>query len=732
MHELHHVLLGPHAPLPARDARAQPRLRRRHQRAALRAVPGAGLHVLLHAAVRRGEGAAAPAGAARRRARASPPRLAALHAALYEGRATAEEVFHAHRHGGGGRAGRRSPRCSARTAGAKAEWGTEGPADPAVVDAIRRIVEKWPPPETPIRGRSLADVLKAETVTPAPAVDAAVLAATRKRPPGRRRPWPEGRASRGGAAARRSSRCPTRATGGPACARALGATPLLYRSTLVDPRGRGDGATHVYLDVSGSMDPWLEDLYAALAALRRHIAPDVHLFSTRVETVPLRRCSRAVARRPAAPTSRASSSTRSAGRARRVLLVTDGYVGPRRPQLGRGRRRGAGSSSACCSRRAAGARDLEPLAVRIEELPSRDATPAAKEERMTERLRFAEAVCAGHPDRLADTIAERIVGARPRARPRRARRRRGGAPPQRRLRRRPRRRGAGARPPSTEGEIVAPRPAGVRRRRLRQRRRPASSGPSRTSSRCGPTSASARSPRTSAPIRDVSDDQSICVGHAVVGPPRRPPPARAGAGRPTSRARWSGSASSGRTSASARTARCLVVVRGRTLVGVSLSLHHAPGVDWVALTREARAACEAVAGEYVDGRRARAARAGGGLARQRRRRLRGRRPPRRQRPLGQEARRPGLRLRRADRRGSDAAARTRARSTRAARPSPGSSPSSAVCRATAREATVWLAYRPGDLTPRWVEVVALPDDDLTEDEPSSTSGRAPRTPTGRT
>jgi len=38
----------------------------------------------------------------------------------------------------------------------------------------------------------------------------------------------------------------------------------------------------------------------------------------------------------------------------------------------------------------------------------------------------------------------------------------------------------------------------------------------------------------------------------------------------------------------------------------------------------------------------------------------------------------------------------------------------AVCRGSAREATVWLAYRPGDLTPRWVEVVALPDDDHTE------------------
>jgi len=28
---------------------------------------------------------------------------------------------------------------------------------------------------------------------------------------------------------------------------------------------------------------------------------------------------------------------------------------------------------------------------------------------MSDRLRFAEAVCVGHPDRLADTIADRIV-----------------------------------------------------------------------------------------------------------------------------------------------------------------------------------------------------------------------------------------------------------------------------------------------------------------------------------
>ena len=116
-----------------------------------------------------------------------PARLAALHEALYEGRATADEVFHAiatevgavaipldvllGSHGRGTQGGSR-PRA--------ADWGTGGPADPAVVDAIRRIVEKWPPPERPIRGRSLADLLKQLTVAPAPRVDPAVLAATRR------------------------------------------------------------------------------------------------------------------------------------------------------------------------------------------------------------------------------------------------------------------------------------------------------------------------------------------------------------------------------------------------------------------------------------------------------------------------------------------------------------------------------------------------------------------------
>jgi len=154
-------------------------------------------------------------------------------------------------------------------------------------------------------------------------------------------------------------------------ARSLGATPILYRSTLLDPRGRGDGATHVYLDVSGSMDPWLEDLYAALGALRRHVAPHVHLFSTRVETVPLGRL--LAGERPTTGGTDVVCVLEHAlsGRARRLLFVTDGYVGQVPPELVRaaGRR---GLEVRALLTPDGWRRDLEPLAVRIEELPPRD------------------------------------------------------------------------------------------------------------------------------------------------------------------------------------------------------------------------------------------------------------------------------------------------------------------------------------------------------------------------
>ncbi len=109
-----------------------------------------------------------------------PASLAALHAALYSGTATAQEVFHAIvREIGTAALPLDLLLGSHRAEGA---WGTEGPAHPAVMDAIRRIVEKWPPPDDPIKGRSLADILTTRTV--------AARTPTRPRRPRRHPPRP--------------------------------------------------------------------------------------------------------------------------------------------------------------------------------------------------------------------------------------------------------------------------------------------------------------------------------------------------------------------------------------------------------------------------------------------------------------------------------------------------------------------------------------------------------------
>jgi S-adenosylmethionine synthetase len=99
-------------------------------------------------------------------------------------------------------------------------------------------------------------------------------------------------------------------------------------------------------------------------------------------------------------------------------------------------------------------------------------------------------------------------------------------------------------------------------------------------------------------IRDVSDDQAIAVGYACEG-------TRAGY-IPLEQALANDFASALECLRRTRPdlglgpdGKVLVVIRDRTLVGVSISVHHRTGVEWIALTGAARAACGVVAAEYV-------------------------------------------------------------------------------------------------------------------------------------
>ncbi len=209
-------------------------------------------------------------------------------------------------------------------------------------------------------------------------------------------------------------------------------------------------------------------------------------------------------------------------------------------------------------------------------------------------LRFAEAVCAGHPDKLADTIASRIVDLAC-ARDDRAlvgievALHRGVVFVDGRI-------AAGQADVClvSEDDVIAT---------AREVFRDAGYGSAfppepdalevRLDLCLGPLEADERA------IRHVSDDQAIAVGYACRG-------ARAGY-RPLEQALATDFARALERLRRDRPelglgpdGKTLVVVSGTRLVGVSLSVHHLPGAEWLALTEAARQACLNVAAEYVE------------------------------------------------------------------------------------------------------------------------------------
>ncbi len=243
----------------------------------------------------------------------------------------------------------------------------EGHVDPEFVRAIRSIVEKWPAPEDPVRGRSLEDILKRADVRPAPPArrvlaalrDALLGAATRRVPgPSREsRPVPT-LVAVPDASDRRAN-----------IIRHAGVEPLLYAHTSHDTRRGRSGRTRVYLDVSGSMDPYLPYLYGALSSLRAHVEPDVCLFSTEVHEVPLREVIRGRVATTGGTDIACVVRHALAHRRRKILVITDGYVGA----LGEGDRRSLGGVEVRVVLTPNGWRkDLETVAARITALPQLD------------------------------------------------------------------------------------------------------------------------------------------------------------------------------------------------------------------------------------------------------------------------------------------------------------------------------------------------------------------------
>jgi hypothetical protein len=208
-------------------------------------------------------------------------------------------------------------------------WGTTGQADRRLlVDAIRRIVESWPPPEEHCRGRSLHDQVVNRLIPLAPKPPSAlsiIRQAMQMSAMGNSGRLPHGGAMRRPALI--SSPLPDLHDRRATVLRSLGSSPLYYEhESQGRPRKQG-GQVHLYLDVSGSVDAIVPTLYAAIKPLSEYLYPKLHLFSTLIRDISLAELHKGVCLSDGGTDIAPVINHIIDHNVSRALLVTDGYVG---------------------------------------------------------------------------------------------------------------------------------------------------------------------------------------------------------------------------------------------------------------------------------------------------------------------------------------------------------------------------------------------------------------------
>jgi hypothetical protein len=192
-----------------------------------------------------------------------------------------------------------------------------------VFDTVRSIVEHWPMPPDPIKGRSWADLLHLERVCVRRG-NRSILRALIRKVAG----------PNGSALSRFQSAGPTAAmTPIPSgdrravVLRALGTPQLLYRTESTGRVRERRGRVHIYVDVSGSIADLKGALYGAVLDCRDVVHPTVHLFSTAVHGVSLGGLRNGECRTTGGNNMECVAEHMKKRGVRRAVLLTDGWVG---------------------------------------------------------------------------------------------------------------------------------------------------------------------------------------------------------------------------------------------------------------------------------------------------------------------------------------------------------------------------------------------------------------------
>jgi hypothetical protein len=205
--------------------------------------------------------------------------------------------------------------------------GSHG-AEPAeleglVFDTVRSIVENWPQPPSPIRGRSWSDLFQMERVRVRRG-NRSILRSLIRKVAGPR-----------GSALTRSHSPETAQSVTPipsgdrrsVVLRALGTPQLLYRAESAGRVRERCDRVHVYVDVSGSIADLKGALYGAVLDCRDVVHPAVHLFSTVVHDVSFGGLRNGECRTTGGTSIECVASHIQKYGVRRAVLLTDGWVG---------------------------------------------------------------------------------------------------------------------------------------------------------------------------------------------------------------------------------------------------------------------------------------------------------------------------------------------------------------------------------------------------------------------
>ena len=202
---------------------------------------------------------------------------------------------------------------------------------PLLFEIVRELVESWPQPPDPIKGRSLADVLNTSNVKP-------IKQQSKRRKLEALIKKVAGFSVHGNLYRQQSSNL-TFISPIPSMNRksmvmqVMGVQPMLHSAQMPwKQRSPSGEKVHVYVDVSGSMDSVLNSLYGAVLDCKDMVFGKVHLFSNRIADVTLDELRKGKCITTGGTDIECVAKHIKSNQVRRALLITDGWVGQAKGQ----------------------------------------------------------------------------------------------------------------------------------------------------------------------------------------------------------------------------------------------------------------------------------------------------------------------------------------------------------------------------------------------------------------